>query len=94
MHGHHTIVGRWWPAELPVAMGTGSLVRKATSAPLTRGCGAVTEGYTGHPDGLLAATRTPLEWAYGQGLEWDVTSTADGDRWGRGWKFIRPTAPT
>lgn len=27
----------------------------------------MTEGYTGHPDGLLAATRTLLEWADGQG---------------------------
>jgi effector-binding domain-containing protein len=37
--------------------------------------------YTGHPDGLLDATRDLQEWAAGQGLEWDVTSTPAGDRW-------------
>jgi effector-binding domain-containing protein len=37
--------------------------------------------YTGHPDGLMDATRALLEWAAGQGLDWDVTPTADGDRW-------------
>ena len=37
--------------------------------------------YTGHPDGLIDATRALLEWAAGQGLAWDVVPTADGDRW-------------
>jgi effector-binding domain-containing protein len=37
--------------------------------------------YTGHPDGLMEATRALLEWAAGQGLDWDVATTADGDRW-------------
>ena len=38
--------------------------------------------YTGHPDGLLDATRALLEWADKEGLQWDVVETADGDRWG------------
>ncbi len=37
--------------------------------------------YTGHPDGLMDATRALLEWGAGQGLAWDVVPTADGDRW-------------
>jgi effector-binding domain-containing protein len=37
--------------------------------------------YTGHPDGLLDATRDLLEWAAGLGLEFDVTRTPEGDRW-------------
>jgi hypothetical protein len=37
---------------------------------------------TGHPDGLVAATRALLDWAVGQGLAWDVTSTPGGERWG------------
>ena len=45
-----------------MAMGTGSLVGNATCAPLARGrCGGVIEGYSGHPDGLLDATRALLE---------------------------------
>ncbi len=38
--------------------------------------------YTGHPDGLIDATRALLEWAAKEDLQWDVTETADGDRWG------------
>lgn len=38
--------------------------------------------YTGHPDGLIDATRDLLEWAKGQGLDFDVTGTPEGDRWG------------
>jgi effector-binding domain-containing protein len=38
--------------------------------------------YTGHPAGLIDATRALLEWADDQGLKWDVTATAEGDRWG------------
>ena len=38
--------------------------------------------HTGHPDGLLSATSTLLDWAAQQGLSWDVTSTPDGERWG------------
>jgi effector-binding domain-containing protein len=38
--------------------------------------------HTGHPDGLLDATRTLRDWAEQQGLKFDVTSTPDGERWG------------
>jgi hypothetical protein len=68
-------------------MGTSPLVGSAAYAPLARGRGAVIEGYTGHPDGLLNATPALLEQADGPGLEWDVTSSADGGRWGRGWNY-------
>jgi effector-binding domain-containing protein len=38
--------------------------------------------YTGHPAGLIDATRDLLEWADSQGLKWDVSATPQGDRWG------------
>ena len=38
--------------------------------------------HTGHPDGLLGATRTLRDWAEKQGPAFDVTSTPDGERWG------------
>ena len=37
--------------------------------------------HTGHPDGLIDATRTLLDWAAQQGLAFDVEETSDGDRW-------------
>ena len=37
--------------------------------------------YVGHPSGLVNATAALLDWAAGQELEWDVTETADGQRW-------------
>ena len=38
--------------------------------------------HTGHPDGLVGASETLLDWAAQQGLAWDVTSTPDGQKWG------------
>jgi effector-binding domain-containing protein len=38
--------------------------------------------HTGHPAGLVGATRTLLDWAAQQGLAWDVTSVPEGERWG------------
>jgi effector-binding domain-containing protein len=38
--------------------------------------------HVGHPAGLLDATRALLDWAAQQGLSWDVTETAAGERWG------------
>ena len=38
--------------------------------------------YTGHPDELVGATRTLLDWAASQGLAWDVASAPEGERWG------------
>ena len=35
----------------------------------------------GHPDGLLGATASLLEWASQEDLTWDMTSTPDGERW-------------
>jgi effector-binding domain-containing protein len=37
--------------------------------------------HTGHPDGLLDATRMLRDWAEQEGLAFDVTSTADGEQW-------------
>ncbi len=37
--------------------------------------------YTGHPDGLLDATRALLNWAAEQDLTWDVTETDGDERW-------------
>jgi hypothetical protein len=38
--------------------------------------------HTGHLDGLADATQTLLDWAAQQGLAFDVTSAAEGERWG------------
>ena len=38
--------------------------------------------HTGHPDGLIDATRTLRDWTAQQGLTWDMTPTSDGERWG------------
>ena len=38
--------------------------------------------HVGHPAGLLDATKALLDWAAQQGLSWDVTETAAGERWG------------
>ena len=37
--------------------------------------------YTGHPDGLVGAVASLLEWASEEGLTWDMTNTQDGERW-------------
>jgi effector-binding domain-containing protein len=37
--------------------------------------------YTGHPDGLVGATASLLEWAVQQDLAFDVKHVEDGDRW-------------
>jgi hypothetical protein len=37
--------------------------------------------HTGHPNGLVDATRSLLDRTAEQGLAWDVTTTPDGDRW-------------
>lgn len=37
--------------------------------------------HTGHPDSLLGATVSLLEWAEREGLTWDRTSTPEGERW-------------
>lgn len=37
--------------------------------------------YTGHPDGLMGATASLLEWAKEQTLTWDVRQDPDGERW-------------
>ncbi len=38
--------------------------------------------HIGHPSSLVNATAALLDWAAEQGMEWDVTETADGQRWG------------
>jgi effector-binding domain-containing protein len=38
--------------------------------------------HIGHPNGLVGATQTLLDWAAQQGLAWDVTSVPEGERWG------------
>lgn len=36
----------------------------------------------GHPKTLMDATAQLLEWAHGQGLDWDVSPSPEGERWG------------
>jgi effector-binding domain-containing protein len=38
--------------------------------------------HVGHPDELMAATGSLLDWAAEQGLTWDVSPSPAGDRWG------------
>ena len=38
--------------------------------------------HTGHPSELMEATKALLDWAAAQGLAWDVSADADGERWG------------
>lgn len=42
----------------------------------------VTWRHIGHPDELEGVTGELLAWAADQGLEWDMTSGPDGERWG------------
>jgi effector-binding domain-containing protein len=38
--------------------------------------------HTGDPATLLAANKALLDWASAAGLSWDMSETADGQRWG------------
>jgi effector-binding domain-containing protein len=38
--------------------------------------------HIGHPSDLIDVTRQLLDWAAAQGLKWDMTQTAQGERWG------------
>jgi len=38
--------------------------------------------HVGHPSELVGATKALLDWAAGQGLTWDMSPDADGERWG------------
>ncbi|GAB3912944.1 DNA gyrase inhibitor [Microlunatus endophyticus] len=38
--------------------------------------------HIGHPDTLMDATARLLKWADAHGLEWDVSPSAEGERWG------------
>ena len=38
--------------------------------------------HVGHPSELMGATGALLDWAAGQGLTWDVSPDAGGERWG------------
>ena len=38
--------------------------------------------HVGHPSELMGVTKALLDWAAGQGLAWDVSPDADGERWG------------
>jgi len=38
--------------------------------------------HVGHPSELMAATKALLDWAAEQGLTWDMSPSADGERWG------------
>jgi effector-binding domain-containing protein len=42
----------------------------------------LTVTHIGHPDGLAEATMELLDWAAQEGLEWDVTDTGAGQKWG------------
>jgi effector-binding domain-containing protein len=43
--------------------------------------------HVGHPSELAGVTETLLDWAAGQGLAWDMSPGADGDRWGSRLEF-------
>jgi effector-binding domain-containing protein len=49
--------------------------------------------FTGHPDGLIAATEALLQWAAQQGLEWDVAQASDGERWAARLEIYELDAP-
>ena len=53
----------------------------------------VTVRHIGHPDGLMEATRELLEWAEGQGLEFDQWDSPGGHNWAcrTEWYFSDPT---
>ena len=38
--------------------------------------------HVGHPSELAGATKALLDWAAAQHLTWDMSTDADGDRWG------------
>jgi effector-binding domain-containing protein len=38
--------------------------------------------HVGHPSELVGATKALLDWAAEQGLTWDMSPDADGERWG------------
>jgi effector-binding domain-containing protein len=38
--------------------------------------------HVGHPSELVGATKALLDWAAGQGLTWDMSPDANGERWG------------
>jgi effector-binding domain-containing protein len=38
--------------------------------------------HVGHPSELADATKALLDWAAAQNLTWDMSPSADGDRWG------------
>jgi effector-binding domain-containing protein len=42
----------------------------------------VTMRHTGHPDTLVDATGSLLDWAASKGLAWDMTPSPEGERWG------------
>ena len=41
-----------------------------------------TATHVGHPSELVDATKALLDWAAAQNLTWDMSPSADGDRWG------------
>jgi effector-binding domain-containing protein len=38
--------------------------------------------HVGHPSELVGATKALLDWGAAQNLTWDMSPSADGDRWG------------
>jgi effector-binding domain-containing protein len=47
----------------------------------------VTVIHTGHPSELVEVTGALLDWAAEQGLTWDMSPSADGERWGARLEF-------
>ena len=43
--------------------------------------------HVGHPSELFGATKALLDWGAGQGLAWDMSPGADGERWGSRLEF-------
>lgn len=47
----------------------------------------VTATHTGHPQELMEATRTLLEWADSHGVSWAMHAEPDGEHWGGRFEF-------
>ncbi|MQY10561.1 hypothetical protein SRB5_06720 [Streptomyces sp. RB5] len=73
------VVEAGWPvAEAVAGDGTDDGVR----AGVLPGGRYVSLVHRGHPDQLIHVIKALLVWARERGLEWDMTPTSEGERWG------------
>jgi hypothetical protein len=50
--------------------------------------------FTGHPDKVITVTADLLRWADNHSLAFEQHTGPQGNVWGVGWRFMRPTRPT